>query len=59
MRCGVTCSWCHCVIWETDPRWPFCWNCGHRADVPRVQCDCIACVRTYGLPRERFVVGER
>lgn len=21
----------------------YCWSCGHRADVPRVQCDCRKC----------------
>ena len=40
-----TCSWCH----EINPSAlrrrasPRCHNCGHRADVPRMDCDCSRC----------------
>ncbi len=44
MKVTVTCSWCH--EGNEKPRGVlkvFCWSCGHRADVPRVQCDCRKC----------------
>lgn len=53
MRTGVSCSWCHEMNWSNQDYWPICKNCGHRADVARVDCDCISCVRAHGLPRER------
>jgi hypothetical protein len=46
----VTCSWCH---EENDLRSDggkvYCWSCAHRADVPRMKCDCRVC-RTADLP---------
>jgi hypothetical protein len=40
----LTCSWCN----EANDKLKqaikvFCWSCGHRADVPRVECDCRQC----------------
>ncbi len=37
-----SCPWCHEgneLTGGTD----YCWNCDHRADVPRMQCDCWRC----------------
>jgi hypothetical protein len=44
MRTGNTCSWCHHMNWSDSARWPLCENCGHRADLPRQECDCNVCV---------------
>lgn len=38
---AVMCSWCHTM--STDEAWPWCWSCGHRADVLRAKCDCPKC----------------
>lgn len=43
-KISVSCSWCH----EPNELRPdggkvYCWSCGHRADVPRVDCDCRKC----------------
>lgn len=37
----VSCSWCH----ETNDvtRFRICATCGHRADLPRMDCDCERC----------------
>ena len=40
---SVGCSWCHAVVATDDPAWPTCPECGHRADRPRMFCDCHAC----------------
>ena len=41
---SITCSWCHELNkLRHDGGRVFCWSCGHRADVPRVQCDCRKC----------------
>lgn len=38
----TSCSWCHEMNEMTgDP--VYCWNCGHRGDVPRMECDCQKC----------------
>ena len=38
-----SCSWCHEAN-ELNPEGKtYCWSCGHRADVPRVDCDCRKC----------------
>jgi len=41
-RHTFTCSWCH-----EDNEWTgrplFCWNCGHRADLARMYCNCVVC----------------
>jgi hypothetical protein len=42
-RMGVTCSHCHEVNYEGERYWPYCTECGHRADIPRAQCDCDRC----------------
>lgn len=43
----ATCSWCHLENKIEGPR-VHCPNCGHRADVARVACDCERCLkRTY------------
>lgn len=42
IRITVNCSWCHEAN-ELDGRKVYCWSCGHRADVPRVECDCRKC----------------
>ena len=44
MKVTLSCSWCH----EPNDaslvgRKVYCWSCAHRADVPRVQCDCRKC----------------
>jgi len=53
----VRCPWCHVLNWIiTIPQ--FCWNCGHRADVPRIKCDCIACCVTYGNIPDEMTSGR-
>ena len=44
-----TCSWCHHA--NECPRGELVWctNCGHRADVPRLLCNCTACLRRAEL----------
>lgn len=42
-RRGVGCSWCHRIAWTTDATFPDCPACGHRADRPRLACDCDRC----------------
>jgi hypothetical protein len=37
------CSWCHQTVALTEPP-VWCPHCGHRADRPRVACDCPPCV---------------
>jgi hypothetical protein len=44
MRTRQTCSWCHEVVDVTGGP-ALCPNCGHRADVARLDCDCPACGR--------------
>ena len=53
IRWGVSCSWCHELAWDDDLQWPYCKHCGHRADLPRVQCDCPACALELGLSQSR------
>lgn len=50
MRTLVQCSWCHEMATVGAPPWPACAHCGHRADQPRMDCDCRACLMT-GLVR--------
>jgi len=59
MRCGISCSWCHRMNWTTDRKWPTRKHCGYRANVPRVQCDCIKCVRDYGQQRAQREGGAQ
>jgi hypothetical protein len=42
-----SCSWCHELNDITDRA---CARCGHRADLPRLACDCRRCRPTAGLP---------
>ena len=37
----VSCSWCHASVALVRPH-QLC-ECGHRADVPRAECNCAAC----------------
>jgi hypothetical protein len=39
---SITCSWCH-ELNRVTPGPTSCSNCGHRADLPRMSCDCPAC----------------
>jgi hypothetical protein len=39
----TTCSWCHELYDLSAVR--FCTHCGHRADLPRMDCDCQRCRR--------------
>lgn len=43
----VSCSWCHEMndVGEL-PTW--CSSCGHRADLPRMECNCPVCLRPQG-----------
>jgi hypothetical protein len=43
MRFLVSCSWCHETNEVRCGRKVYCWNCGHRGDVPRIDCDCRVC----------------
>lgn len=42
MMVSLTCSWCHTAN-TSDGRPVICRNCGHRADVARMDCDCTRC----------------
>ena len=46
-----SCSWCHAFN-PTTARW--CAACGHRADVPRLACDCPPCRRTLPISGYRW-----
>jgi hypothetical protein len=37
----VSCSWCHEI--NDLGQFTYCATCGHRADRPRVDCDCEVC----------------
>lgn len=37
------CSWCHALVWSGSTPRTYCPTCGHRADVPRADCDCPKC----------------
>lgn len=41
----ITCSWCHTGVNSNPDRATFCPDCGHRADAPRMDCDCRVCQR--------------
>jgi hypothetical protein len=43
MKIVVSCSWCHEANEVRRGKKVYCRNCGHRGDVPRVQCDCRVC----------------
>lgn len=42
---GRSCSHCHEFNDQRSVTWPFCHHWGHRADLPRMDCDCRTCVR--------------
>lgn len=48
----ISCSWCH-ESNELTGRPLFCWSCGHRADVARMYCNCVACRHTRQQDEER------
>jgi len=55
-----SCSWCHEMNEEGICT---CWNCGHRPDVSRADCDCPSCARTtvhvrQDKPQSGFAVNE-
>ena len=40
----ISCNWCHTLNEIKGLPWgDFCSNCGHRADLPRTECDCDEC----------------
>ena len=43
VRRVITCSWCHEVNDRTQ-RPALCKRCEHRADLPRLECDCRRCL---------------
>ena len=54
----VTCPWCEeeSEKKKGDTLKLFCWSCGHRADVPKVECDCRRCLVKHageGKPLEK------
>lgn len=54
MKLTLTCSWCHEANFRhRNGLKVFCWSCGHRADVPRVECDCPKCRREKVVPISR------
>lgn len=47
-----SCSWCReGNEVRADGRKVFCWSCGHRADVARIDCDCPKCRRVAKPPQ--------
>jgi hypothetical protein len=50
-RIFVSCSWCHESNQLKAGQKVYCWSCGHRGDVPRVECDCRTC-RRIQVPQE-------
>lgn len=49
----VSCSWCHEANKVQCGQKVYCWSCGHRADVPRVDCDCRKCRMRVVEPTSR------
>ena len=52
IRRSVSCSWCHHMNGLDNPAQVHCTECGHRADLPRAECNCPRCKPT-GEERER------
>jgi hypothetical protein len=52
MRVFATCSWCHASN-RIDDVPVICRQCGHRADVCRLECDCPRC-----LPNDRHPLDK-
>lgn len=42
-RVSRSCGWCHEMVPLHQGRPTYCPNCGHRADVSRLLCDCLRC----------------
>jgi len=51
----TTCSWCHARNPATRKR---CQNCGHFAQVPRMECECAQCVTLAVYTAVRKAKGE-
>ena len=63
MRRKVSCSWCH-ELNEMKQGPTLCVKCGHRADIPRLECDCRSCfpvgeVARKQVPSARETVANR
>ena len=58
IRRSVSCSWCHATNSLDNPAQVHCVECGHRADVPRAECDCPKCKPT-AEERERQAQLDR
>ena len=58
MRRKVTCSWCH-ELNEMMPGPASCNKCGHRADVPRMECDCRRCLAVREEARKLLQLAEQ
>jgi hypothetical protein len=43
MKGSISCAWCFQLNEPIIVRKVYCWHCGHRADVARVDCDCRIC----------------
>jgi hypothetical protein len=43
MRTRIMCGWCHEMTDLIMGGPTFCPHCGHRADLPRMVCDCPQC----------------
>jgi len=63
---NVMCSWCHGMNSENGlALTPYCLFCGHRADVPRADCDCPKCwkpvdgVDEPGTPMAELLAAAR
>lgn len=46
-RSSVGCSWCGRFNAVAGRGWPTCGGCGHRADLPRIDCECERCARAW------------
>jgi len=61
MTISRSCSWCHKINALTVTGPSFCEQCEHRADLPRMNCDCPKCRRTES-PKDasgnRIAVGS-
>jgi hypothetical protein len=55
-----TCSWCHTLHGPGSRGWPSCPECGHRADIPRMACDCRRCRPSGAVltPRALALMGS-
>lgn len=50
---GLTCSWCHALVWAAPASAASCPDCGHRADLARAACDCPRCRGRHASPAPR------